>query len=272
MSQDGNKAKAASPEAQGLSVPPCAPAQPNRSAGKNVWLRILIIALALAIGLTAVYLSPLRPWFKPDGWKQAGAAVRSAVDGLGLWAYPICTLASAILVACSVPRLLLCLIGGAAIGFLPGLLTTQLGTVLGYYVVFLFVRWGGRDMVHHRWPKLQRWADMIEKQGSIGVILVRQLPIHGTLANLCLGLTHLKHRQFFIGTIIGLVPEAIPAALIGAGLAKGSAGDTATYVVIAVVVCALLWIAYRIAMSRLRGNRETSAMMAEVSSLKGVGD
>lgn len=269
MSQDGNKVPGTS-GAQSPSAPPCAPAGSNRPAGKSVWLRILIIALALVIGLTAVYLSPLQPWLKHP--TQAADRVRQAVDGLGFWAYPICTLASAILVACSVPRLLLCGIGGAAIGFLPGLLTTQLGTVLGYYVIFLFVRWGGRDMVHHRWPKLQRWADMIEKQGSIGVILVRQLPIHGTLANLCLGLTHLKHRQFFIGTIIGLVPEAIPAALIGAGLAKGSARDTATYVVIAIVVLALIWIAYRIAMSRLRSNREASAMMDEVSSLKGVGD
>jgi uncharacterized membrane protein YdjX (TVP38/TMEM64 family) len=234
------------------------------------WLRLAVIALVLAIGLTAVYFSPLQPWLKD--WKQAAAWVRNTVNDLGLWAYPICTLVSAILVACSVPRLLLCVIGGAAIGFLPGLVTTQLGTVIGYYAIFLFVRWGGRDIVHHRWPKLQHWADLISKQGSIGVILVRQLPIHGTLANLCLGLTHLKHRQFIIGTIIGLVPEAIPAALIGAGLARGSAQDAATYVAIAIGICAMIWIAYRIAMNRLRRNRETSAIMDEVSSLKGDDD
>ncbi len=267
MDEGGKTPVIGTSEAGNLSVPAHALPRPGV---KSVWLRIAIIGLVLVVGLIAVYFSPLQPWLKhPD---QAAGRIRQAVDGLGFWAYPICTIASAILVACSVPRLLLCGIGGAAIGFLPGLLTTQIGTVLGYYVVFLFVRWGGRDMVHHRWPKLQRWADLIEKQGSIGVILVRQLPIHGTLANLCLGLTHLKHRQFFIGTIIGLVPEAIPAALIGAGLAKGSARDTATYVGIAIIVCAAIWIALRIAMKRLRSNRETSAMMDEVSSLKGDDD
>jgi len=267
MDQGCKTAATGASEAQEPSGPAHAP---TRRGAKSVWLRIAVIGLVLLIGLTAVYFSPLQPWLKRSD--QAAGQIRQAVDGLGFWAYPVVTVASAILVACSVPRLLLCGIGGAAIGFLPGLITTQLGTVIGYYVVFLFVRWGGRDMVHHRWPKLQRWADLIEKQGAVGVLLVRQLPIHDTLSNLCLGLTHLKHRQFLIGTIIGLVPEAIPAALIGAGLAKGSARGMATYVAIAIVICVLVWIAYRIAMSRLRNNRETSAMMDEVSSLKGDDD
>ena len=238
--------------------------QPMRSsAGGPAFhpvLRMLLLAGVLAGAFAIVYFSPIRAWLKDVD------RLRQAIGELGIWAYPACVLAVALLVACGVPRLVFCAVGGLILGFWWGFLLTTAGTTLGYYAVFLFVRWGGRDWVLHRWPKLRKWADLIHEQGIVGVILVRQLPIHGTLVNLCLGLSHAKHRHFLIGTIIGLIPEAAPITLVGAGLVKTSMSDSAKYLVIAAIAFAIVWIACGYALRVIRSSRATAALAAEIAS------
>jgi uncharacterized membrane protein YdjX (TVP38/TMEM64 family) len=130
------------------------------------------------------------------------------------------------------------------LGFWPGLLLTQVGALLGYYAVFLLVRWGQPDWIIRRWPTVRRWADFVQDRGVGGVILARQLPLHGTLINLCLGLSRVKHRHFLLGSAIGLLPEAIPVALISAGLLKASLKDSAAYLAAGGIAFALLWIGF----------------------------
>ncbi len=244
-------------------TPPAVSDAPSTSHKRKIPLRLILIALILIAAVAAVTLTPIKSWLGDAG------KVRETIATLGIWTYPVCTLASAILIGCGVPRILLCVIGGAVLGVVAGILTTQIGAVLGYYAVFLFVRWGGRDAVLHRWPKLRKWASAIEQHGTLGVILIRQLPIHGTLMNLCFGLSHLKHRHFLIGTAIGLIPEAIPAALFGAGITQGTTRDTVSYIVLAVVVFCLILIVSRQVMRKLRGTSQGSAIMAEITSIEG---
>jgi uncharacterized membrane protein YdjX (TVP38/TMEM64 family) len=208
-------------------------ANPEASApppsGRKTLLKIAILCLVLATAVGVVYLSPIGAWLKDkDG-------VRHTLSAMGMWALPLFTFAVAGLVAAGMPRLLFCGLGGWLFGFWIALLLNELATVLAYYCVFLFVRWGGRDWVLHKWPKLQRWADTIQKQGTLGVILARQVPVHGTLINLCLGLSRLRHRDFLLGTAVGIIPEAIPATLIGAGLNAATARRSITLIVLAVV-------------------------------------
>jgi len=104
-------------------------------------------------------------------------------------------------------------------------------------------------------------ADTIQDQGVAGVILARQIPIHGTLINFCLGLSRVKHRHFLIGTAIGMLPEAIPVALVGAGLVKSSFKESAGVLGLAVVAFVLLWIGSAYAFRRLRSRpREQGAL------------
>ena len=59
----------------------------------------------------------------------------------------------------------------------------------------------------NRWPKARKWADMMQDQGVVGVLLVRQLPAHAMLINMCLALSNVKHGHFLIGTALGLLPK-----------------------------------------------------------------
>ena len=162
-----------------------------------------------------------------------------------------------------VPRLLLCLVASMAMGFWPGLLTTYTGTLIGYYAVFLFVRWGGRGIVVHRWPQLAKWANLLKSQGIAGVILARQLPVHGTLTNLCLGLANLKHRHFLIGSAIGLIPESVPLALVGAGSVKSDFKTLSGYLAMAAVAFVVVWIGGRYVINRMKNAPENKELVAE---------
>ena len=93
-------------------------------------------------------------------------------------------------VAVGIPRLLFCPIGGLAFGFWKGLLWTQTATLAGYYVLFLFIRWGGQDFVLRHWPKVGRLKNHLQgHSAALLVFAVRQLPISGLIINFLLGLS-----------------------------------------------------------------------------------
>jgi uncharacterized membrane protein YdjX (TVP38/TMEM64 family) len=225
--------------------------------------KVIVLLVVLAAAFAVAYFSPVR------GWLKNAEHVQHAVNSLGLWIYPVGILATALLVACGVPRLLLCGVGGAVLGFWGGLVIAECGTVLGYYCVFLFIRWGGREWALHKFPKLQKWADAVKDQGFLGVVLLRQIPIHGTLINLGLGLSRVKHRHFVLGTALGVIPESIPATLVGTGLGKGSAKLLGLYLGGAIVAFVLIWIGCAWGMRAMRRNRKAAELLANQESLQG---
>jgi uncharacterized membrane protein YdjX (TVP38/TMEM64 family) len=239
-------------------------APPGETAGdapsKPPVARVLILVIVLAGALAAVQFSPARALLKDT------ARVRQAIESAGALAYPACLLASAVLVGCGFPRLILCGVASMVLGFGWGLAVTQIGAVLGYYAVFCFIRWGGAHWIIQKRPRLQAIADTIQDQGIAGVVLARQIPLHGTLINLCLGLSRVKHRHFLIGTAIGLIPEAVPVALVGAGLVKSSLKDSAGLLGLAAVAFASLWVGSAYALRRMRRRRtETTPPLASIS-------
>jgi len=218
---------------------------PGRSP-KRAIVRAVVTVAVLAGALAVVQLSPVR------GLVQDTVRVRQAIERLGVWAYPVCLVASAVLIGSGFPRLALCAAAATVLGFGWGLFLTQGGALLGYYAAFCFIRWGGGDWVTHRRPRLRAIAETIQDQGVIGVVLARQIPLHGTLINLCLGLSRVKHRHFLIGTAIGLLPEAVPVALVGAALVRSSFKESAGVLGLAAVAFGTLWIGSAWALRRMR--------------------
>ncbi len=235
-------------------------------AGRRPWRRLVLLCAGLIGAAAAVWCAPVRSWLEDVD------SIRHWVASMGIWGYPACILIMATLVGCGVPRLIFCAVAGMLFRFWLGLLLIQSGTMLGYYGAFLFVRWGGRDWVLHRWPQLRKWADLMRQQGVMGVILLRQLPIHGSLINLCLGLSRVKHRQFLIGTLIGSIPEAIPVTLAGAGLMKASLAGSIWYLTLALAACGILWIGCGYAAHYVQRRSAASSLAVEVASVAGAAE
>ena len=93
---------------------------------------------------------------------------------------------------------------------------------------------------------MNRFTKILEHGGIPAVILVRQMPVHGMVLNLILGLSPVRQRDFLIGTAIGLFPEAIPFTLIGKGAKQGSIGKSMIYIIVALLVLVILWLGVKL--------------------------
>ncbi len=186
-------------------TPDITPPAPGRN---GLWKPLLVFAF-LAAALALVYFSPIGAKLKNVG--ELSKRLRD-MGGAGVAAY--CG-GVFILTAIGVPRLALCALGGAVYGFWLGMAWTQLPTLAGYYVTFLFVRWGGRDYVLRRWPRVAKLHAAFDGHSAWKIVMIRQMPVTGVIVNFFLGLSPVRHRDFLIGTLIGLIPQAIPVTLLG---------------------------------------------------------
>jgi uncharacterized membrane protein YdjX (TVP38/TMEM64 family) len=210
----------------------------SRVAG-FAWKPLMMLAV-VAAAFALVYFTPARKYLANI------ESVKLWLLSLG-WVGPAAWTAIVfVLVAAGMPRLLFCPIGGLAFGFWRGLLWTQVATLAGYYALFLFVRWGGRDFVLRHWPRVGRLKEHFHgHSAALLVFAMRQLPISGLIINFLLGLSPIRHRHFLLGTAFGILPEAIPFTLVASGMIKLSGGNTPLYIAAAVgvllLVCASLW-------------------------------
>ncbi len=199
-------------------------------------LMLIVVAAAFAL----VYFTPARDylgdienvkyWLLPLGW-------------VGPVAWMGIVLA---LVASGMPRLLFCPISGLAFGFWYGLLWTQVATLVGYYGLFLFVRWGGQDFVLRHFPRVRRLKGHFHGHSTaLLVFAMRQLPISGLVINFLLALSPVRHRHFLLGTAFGILPEAVPVTLVASGAFNLTSRNTPLYIVpalgVLLLVCLALW-------------------------------
>lgn len=187
--------------------------------------RLATALLLLLIGLGG-WLIYLLPYQDLPGWV---ARLGDATARLGWYGPLLFALATAVLTSVGVPRLLMTGVAAALFGVLWGLVSSQLGAIAGAYATFALARWSGREAGLERWPRLRRFSGLLSRKGLIPVLLIRQLPLSSFFINLLLGLTAVRTRDFFLGSLIGFLPEAIPAALIGAGLVQGELATTLKY-------------------------------------------
>ena len=214
----------------------------------------LIMLVLVAAAFASVYFTPAREYFRNI------QGIKYWLLSLG-WVGPVVWMGIVFaLVSAGTPRLLFCPIGGLAFGFWHGLLWTQLATLAGYYTLFLFVRWGGRDFVLRHWPRVGRLREHFHgHSAALLVFAMRQLPISGLIINLLLGLSPIRHRHFLLGTAFGILPEAVPFTLVASGVLKLSGGNTPLYIVAAagilLLVSASMWYFSRHSglMAELRG-------------------
>lgn len=171
--------------------------------------------------------------------------IKEFIHDSGPWAPVVFTASVAVLVACGLPRLAFHFLGGALFAFWGGLLWSSIGTLLGYGIVFLAIRQLGlRELILRKYPAWEKLGAKLKHSTVPAVILFRQIPLPGMVTNAVLGLSPIRRREFFLGTSIGLLPEAVPLVLIGTGLRKEDLGLTVLYLFGAVALFIVVWIAW----------------------------
>jgi uncharacterized membrane protein YdjX (TVP38/TMEM64 family) len=226
------------------------------SGARPPWRSTVWWALAVGTLLAIVYFSPLRAHL------GRLREMSDYIKGFGWLAPVVLTLSVAVLVGVGLPRLVLCVIAGMALGFWRGLLWAQLGTLLGNYVAFLVVRLGSREWAQRYVSGRGTLQSLIRQEGIAGVILARQMPLPGLLINLACGLLPLRQRDYLVGTVIGQLPAAVPCTLIGAGVLQASFRRSLVVLSLAVVIAVLAWVGLRHALRAQRRSRVTAGSTA----------
>ena len=204
-------------------------APPPPAANGAPWKPLLVFAVLVAV-LAGLYLSPLGEQLK-QLQEFSGRLRGMGTPGILLFCGGVF-----VLTAIGVPRLALCAIAGAVYGFWQGLFLAQVPTLAGYYVTFLFVRWGGRDYVLRHWPKTGQMHALLDTHAVWKVFLIRQAPVTGIILNGFFAISRIRHRDFLLGSFLALFPQAIPVTLLGSS--AGHANKTHQYLILgATLLC-----------------------------------
>ncbi len=159
------------------------------------------------------------------------------------WAtMPTFFLIATALVAIGFPRLILCACSGIMFGFWYGLIIIQLATLLGSFVPFIAARLFAKPLTQKFADKINTVMNIIQRGGTMTIIIARQLPITGGILNLLLRLMSIKKRHFIIGTLIGTLPEAVPTVMLGNSFTYSNFNKGVYSILISLALIILVWL------------------------------
>jgi uncharacterized membrane protein YdjX (TVP38/TMEM64 family) len=177
---------------------------------------ILTIICILATGAGVYLLADIDQQQLQTWLKQAG-----------IWAPLIYILLYTLGTILILPSTPLNLSGGAIFGIWWGTMWTTIAAVIAAVVAFTFTRTIGRDVVAKKFAGKWEAIDGEMRQGGLFYMFaIRLLPLipYG-LVNFTAGLTGIRFKDYFIGTLLGTVPGILPFVMMGAGLRSLKQGD-----------------------------------------------
>ena len=190
----------------------------NKTESRREVLKAILLAAFVVGAMAVVRFSPLREYANPSNFDQ----LRVRLSEFHAWAPIVFLVGGAVAITLGAPRSIVSILGGMAFGFLAGTSLALGASLLGSIVIFLLARWLGRSFFKHRVGKyLKTIRGLGQVDGFLLVVLLRQLPLTCMLVNVLIGLTSVSTGVFFLGSIVGLLPEAAIFSLFGSSVRQG---------------------------------------------------
>jgi uncharacterized membrane protein YdjX (TVP38/TMEM64 family) len=152
---------------------------------------------------------------------------------MGIWAPILYILVYSIATLCILPSTPLNLTGGAIFGSVWGTVWTSVAAILAAIISFWFSRTIGRKFIEQKLAgKWQSIDKEMQGGGFFYMFAIRLLPLipYG-IVNFAAGLTSIKFRDYFFGTLLGTVPGILPFVMMGDGLEDLKQGKVLTILV-----------------------------------------
>lgn len=111
--------------------------------------------------------------------------------------------------------------GGLLFGIVKGTAIIVVSATLGSVLAFMIARTLGKGFVDkllkNKFHKLEEYDEKIAKNGFMTVLFLRLIPLFPfTGLNFALGLTKVRVRDYFLATLVGIIPGSLVLANIGA--------------------------------------------------------
>ncbi len=167
--------------------------------------------------------------FVAIGFLIEGLGIKDALDthwvdaeirGKGLSGNALFVLMGGIAIGIGLPRQAVCFLGGYAFGFAEGLLWSSLASLVGCVGAFFYARFMGRGFIAARFPDRVARVDAFLAGNTFSMtLLMRLLPVGSNLlTNLAAGVSGVVAVPFFLGSLLGFVPQTAVFALLGSGI------------------------------------------------------
>lgn len=202
-------------------------------------IALIVSILAAILGLTAAWhWSPLREWVNVNTL-AAFAAGFEQTPGAPLLTLGIFLIGGLIAFPLTVLIIVCVLVFGPWQGFLYSLLGALLSAILTYGLGHLL----GRDMVRRlAGKKIGELNRRLARRGLLTIIFVRVIPVAPfTIINLIAGASHIRFRDFALGSAIGLLPGIVGMSLFTDRLAATiQKPDLPAFALLAAVIAAIV--------------------------------
>ncbi len=201
-----------------------------------------MLAVALALLAIAWRWTPLREWINL-------ASLVSLARGLENMPFtPLAVVASYVVAGLlMVPVMLLIAVTGIVFGPAWGIGYAIAGTLLSASVAYGIGVWLGRETVRRMLgARVNRLSRRIAKRGIIAMTIIRMLPIAPfTVVNIVAGASHIRFRDYLIGTLLGMVPGILVTITFVHNLAEAVRNPSlGTVSILAGVVVLLIAVAF----------------------------
>jgi phosphatidylserine/phosphatidylglycerophosphate/cardiolipin synthase-like enzyme/uncharacterized membrane protein YdjX (TVP38/TMEM64 family) len=177
---------------------------------------LLLGVIGLTVALAAAWrLTPLGEWVDFATLTQWGQKTSESIFA------PLVVLAAfAIGGLIMFPVTVLILVTALAFGPAEGFAYALLGSLFSGVLTFGIGRLLGRETVRRlSTGRINRLSRLLARRGLLAVTAVRILPVAPfTVVNLVAGASHIRFRDFLLGTILGMIPGVLAITVFGKGL------------------------------------------------------
>jgi len=147
------------------------------------------------------------------------AWIDAHVRGHGFSGELLFLLMGGLFTAIGLPRQVIAFLGGYAFDVGLGTLLGALAALLGCALSFVYARFFGKGLLRARLgERAGRFDRFIHHHPFSMTVLVRLLPVGSNiLTNLAAGISSIRPLPFFLGTLVGYLPQTLIFALVGSG-------------------------------------------------------
>jgi phospholipase D1/2 len=214
-------------------------------------------ALSLLLGGLAIawHATPLKEWV------NLAALITLARSVVDLPFAPLAVVAAYVIGGLiMLPVMLLIAVSGVVFGPLIGGLYAIAGSMASATVAYGIGWWLGRDVVGRMLgPRINRLSRRIARRGILAMMVVRMIPVAPfTVVNMVAGASHIRFRDYLIGTLLGMTPGIVITVTFVHNLAevirRPSAGTIGILAGVVAALTGLGWLLQRLLAHR-RGAR-----------------
>ncbi len=143
--------------------------------------------------------SPLRDIITMDN-------LRNLIHNTGIWGPLVFIVMYSVGICLFIPATLFTATGGVLFGTLYGFIYNEIGALIGASAAFYIGRYLGRDFATSLiGSRLKKYDDMIEEKGFSTVLYLRLIFFPFTPLNFGMGLTKVRFKDYFFGTLFGII-------------------------------------------------------------------